>query len=338
MSNKRLIYIGNQLEKRGGNPTSIDALSPLFAQEGYEVICASAYHSKFFRFLHMLSVILKNSRSADWILIDTYSTQNFWYAYFSGKLANLFKTKYILLLHGGDLPQRLQSSPNKTKWLLENSHANIAPSVYLQKRFQKPGFPEIEYIPNSIILEDYEFRERKSIQPKLLWLRAFADIYDPMTAIKTLEILLEKYEQAELCMVGPDKDESYKKCLSYVEENALPVTFMGKLEKNRWHPLSQKYDIFLNTSTIDNTPVSVIEAMALGLPVVSTNVGGIPYLIGDRYQGILVPPGNPSAMARAVDELITHPEKARKLASSARQKVEEFDWNLVKNKWAEVLS
>lgn len=338
MKNKRLIYIGNQLKKWGGNPTSIDVLAPQLEKEDFEVICASAFRNKILRALHMLSVILKNSRSADWILIDTYSTQNFWYAYFCGKLAHLLKKKYVLLLHGGDLPKRLQTTPAKTRWLLKKSHVNIAPSVYLQKRLQEEGLSEIKYIPNSISLKNYEFRERKDVQPKLLWVRAFANIYDPMSAIKTLELLFEKYEQAELCMVGPEKDETFKKCQAYVEEKALPVSFPGKLDKSRWHQLSQEYDIFLNTSTVDNTPVSVIEAMALGLPVVSTNVGGIPYLITDGHHGVLVPPNDPAAMANAVEELLSHPEKTHDRAISAREKVEEFDWDIVKKQWVELLS
>ena len=175
-------------------------------------------------------------------------------------------------------------------------------------------------------------------QPKLLWVRAFAEIYDPMAALETLELLLENHENAELCMVGPEKDSSFKKCKTYAREKNLPVTFTGFLEKKEWLQLSENFDIFLNTTTIDNTPVSVIEAMALGLPVVSTNVGGIPYLIDDQAQGLLVPSRAPAAMAEAVKELITHPEKARKLAFSAREKVEEFDWNLVKKKWAKILS
>lgn len=338
MSKKQLIYIGNKLKERGGNPTSIDILAPLFQKEGYDVITASGFKNKAFRILHMLSVILKNSRSANWVLIDTYSTSNFWYAYSAGRLAHFLGLKYILLLHGGELPERLQRTPGKTHWLLKHACANIAPSAYLKDKFQAAGISGIKYIPNSINLKDYPFKERTGFQPKLLWVRAFAGIYDPMSAIQTLELLLERYQDAELCMVGPEKDDSFKKCRDYVGKKNLPVTFTGILDKREWHRLSESYCIFLNTSTIDNTPLSVIEAMALGLPVVSTAVGGIPVLLEDQRTGLLVPANNSPAMANAVEHLLSHPENAKQISVSARQQVEKFDWNSVKDLWAQVFS
>lgn len=338
MSKKQLIYIGNKLKARGGNPTSIDVLAPLLQKEGYDVVTASGIKNKALRILHMLSVILKNARSANWVLIDTYSTSNFWYAFSAGRLAHLLGLKYILLLHGGELPKRLQNTPGKTQWLLKNAYLNIAPSAYLKDKFLAAGISGIQYIPNSINLEDYPFKKRKGFQPKLLWVRAFAGIYDPMSAIQTLELLLERYEDAKLCMVGPEKDDSFKECWDYVSKKNLPVTFTGILTKSEWHSLSENYDIFLNTSTVDNTPVSVIEAMALGLPVVSTAVGGIPVLLEDQRTGLLVPANNSPAMANAVEYLLSHPENAKQISISARQEVEKFDWNSVKDLWTEVLS
>ena len=97
------------------------------------------------------------------------------------------------------------------------------------------------------------------------------------------------------------------------------------------------YDIFLNTTNFDNMPVSVIEAMALGLPLVSTNVGGMPFLIEDGVDGILVPPGDTKAMAGAIKDLLADPEKARKMAARARKKAEGFDWKVVAGQWKELL-
>lgn len=333
-----MIYVGNKLKERGGNPTSIDTLAPLFQQEGYEVVSASAIKNKFFRLMHMLGKILRHSYTADHLLIDTYSTANFWYAYSAGRLAKLLGLRYILLLHGGGLPKRLRSNPSTTTWLLKNSSCNIAPSAYLKDRFEEAGIPGIRFIPNTIPLKDYPFKERTDIQPKLLWVRAFAGIYDPMTAVKTLELLLEDHSKAELCMVGPVKDGSFKDCQDYVKEKDLPVTITGIMDKREWHRLAESYDIFINTSTIDNTPVSVIEAMALGLPVVSTSVGGIPDLLENQRTGLLVPPGDPAAMSKAIEDLLNHPENARQISFSALQEVKNFDWNSVRDLWAKVLS
>jgi glycosyltransferase involved in cell wall biosynthesis len=97
-------------------------------------------------------------------------------------------------------------------------------------------------------------------------------------------------------------------------------------------------DIFLNTTNIDNTPVSLIEAMAAGLCIVSTNVGGIPYLLEDGVDALLVPPGDPRAMANAIQRILTDPRLPQKLSSNARRKAEGFSWQVVYPMWENLIS
>ncbi|HER40299.1 MAG TPA: glycosyltransferase [Salinimicrobium catena] len=313
-------------------------MSPLLRNEGFQVKTASAKKYKLLRLLDMLWVVYRNRKSTDYVLIDTYSTQNFWFAYVTGLLCQKLQLKYIPILHGGELPKRLQRSPNPAKKLFGNAYMNVAPSLYLKTVFQQAGFLNVRYIPNSIHLEDYHYQERRLIRPRLMWVRAFAEIYDPLSAIKVLELLLPDHPETTLCMVGPKKDDSYDECLRYARSKGLPVKFTGKLSKKKWTELSRKYDIFLNTTTIDNTPVSVIEAMALGLPVISTNVGGLPFLISADIDGILVPPDDPQRMVEAVKNLLRDPQRSAERTRAARSKVEAFDWKRVKLLWQELLS
>jgi glycosyltransferase involved in cell wall biosynthesis len=96
-------------------------------------------------------------------------------------------------------------------------------------------------------------------------------------------------------------------------------------------------DIFLNTTNVDNTPISVLEAMACGLCVVSTNVGGIPYLLEHEHDALLVPPDDPAAVATAVRRLLTEPDLAEQLSRNARQKAEKFDWSIILPQWEALL-
>ncbi|MHA6279873.1 glycosyltransferase family 4 protein [Salinimicrobium sp. CAU 1759] len=285
----------------------------------------------------MLWLVYRNRKTADYVLIDTYSTQNFWYAYAVARLCQQLKIKYIPILHGGELPDRLARSPKASKKLFKKAFLNVAPSLYIKTIFQQAGFTNVRYIPNSINLEDYRFQERPVLRPKLFWVRAFAEIYNPLQAMKVLELLLPDYPNAELSMVGPAKDDSWKECIRYAKLHRLPVRFPGRLSKEEWTALAAYYDIFLNTTNIDNTPVSVIEAMALGLPVISTNVGGLPYLISADIDGILVPPNDPERMAAAVKNVLQDPERSLVRTRAARKKVEAFDWEVVKRSWREVL-
>ncbi|MBZ9729768.1 glycosyltransferase family 4 protein [Salegentibacter sp. JZCK2] len=334
---KNLLYIGNKLESRGGAPTSIDRLAPLFRQEGFEVKTSSSKKSQVLRLSEMLKAIIINKSWADLVLIDTYSTRNFWYAVLTAELCNQLKLDYILLLHGGDLPDRLKKNPQLSASLFKKAKLNIAPSRYLFEVFQKAGYINLKYIPNSIFLRNYPIKSRRALKPKLLWVRAFAEIYNPMLALKLLEALLKEYPEAELCMVGPEKDKSFEECVNYAKKNKLPVKFTGKLTKSEWIELSKDYDIFLNTTNVDNTPVSLIEAMALGLPVVSTNVGGIPYLLQHKKTGLLVPPDDSGTMLAALKHLLQHPDSAENLSQNARDQAEKYDWELVKQDWKNIL-
>ncbi len=286
----------------------------------------------------MLLSILWHYRKIDFVLIDTYSTQNFWYAYFSGLLCRTLKVNYIPILRGGNLPARIKKNPKESEELFTYSWLNIVPSSYLMDKCLEYGIKNLKFLPNSITIKNYNFKSRKKLTPTLLWVRAFANIYNPWLAITTLELLLKDYPEAQLSMVGPDKDGSLAACKSYAAAKSLPVTFTGKLKKQQWISLASTHDIFINTSNIDNTPVSVIEAMALGLPVISCNVGGIPFLIEAGKTGMLVERDHAAAMKSAVAQLLEDPALAVKIAINARQHAQTFDWEIIRHQWVAVLS
>lgn len=334
---KNLLYIGNKLAAHGKPPAAIDSLSVKLEQEGYCVITASSKQNKIFRMLDMALAIIQNRNRVSLVLIDTYSTQNFYYAVITGILCRFFKLAYIPILHGGNLPNRLKNSKNLSNTLFGKAITNVAPSYYMKQQFQEAGFHNITYIPNAIEIENYSFKHRESITPKLLWVRSFSEIYNPLLALEVLEILKKKGVDASLCMVGPDKDGSLEICKRKATELNLAVTFTGMLQKDEWIALSKNYDIFINTTNFDNMPVSVMEAMALGLSVISTNVGGLPFLIENEVDGFLLPPNNPEAFVKAIEYLCTNPLKAQGITKNARTKMEGFDWEKAKHSWIKLL-
>lgn len=333
---KQLLYIGNCLEKHGFTPTSADILPSLFRKESYSVKVASDKKNKGLRFLDMFCHVLQQAGKKNlFVLIDTYSTQNFLYAYSVGQICRILNLPYILILRGGNLEKRLQSKNNRT--LFSNAYKNVVPSLFLQSKFNK-YVTNLTYIPNSIPLQYYSFKTRKVFSPYLLWVRTFKEFYNPMLAIRVLEKLKIEYPNARLVMVGPEKDDSLAICKEYVADKKLPVRFTGKLTKAQWHKLAEEYDIFINTTTIDNTPISVIEAMALGLPVVSSEVGGIPFLIENGKDGLLFENKNCEACVAQVKYILEDPKKGQQLAQKAREKVSYFDWEVVKHAWHKILA
>ncbi|MFK5889308.1 MAG: glycosyltransferase family 4 protein [Flavobacteriaceae bacterium] len=332
-----ILYVGNDLTLKTGYNSTIAVLSKLL-MENFQVKVVSNKQNKFQRLLDMCLTVIKRRNKTDYILIDTFSTSNFYFALIVSQLARLFNIKYIPILHGGNLPYRLERS----KWLSNKiflySYANVAPSHYLKNAFQNKGFGVI-FIPNILTISDYSFKSRKSIKPNLLWVRAFNKTYNPVMAIEVLNLLREHYPEAKLCMIGPFKDASYQDVLDRIKkynlENGIEIT--GVLPRRKWLKKSAAYDVFINTTDFDNTPVSVMEAMALGLPIVSTNAGGLPFLIDDKNDGILVDKNDAKQMVKEIVKLLKNPLIAYKLAAEARKKAESFDWENVKQKWYRVI-
>ena len=336
MKDKKILYIGNNLTKKTKYNSTLMVLSSLLRQEGLSVTVSSDKTNKIVRLLDMGFSLLKNRKNTDYVLIDTFSTINFYYALIISQLSRFFKLKYIPILHGGNLPHRLGQNPFFSDLIFKNSYKNIAPSNYLKSAFEAKGYKTL-FIPNVVEIENYNFKLRESLAPKLFWVRAFKEIYNPTLAIKVLNVLKKEYPNAKLCMVGPFVDNSYDDCVKLVSELKLEnsVEFTGVLLKENWHKKSEEFDIFINTTNFDNTPVSVMEAMALGLPLVSTNVGGIPFLIDDKIDGLLVSKANAEEMTNAIIAILnnTYPN----LAIKAREKVTNFSWENNKEKWFQIL-
>ncbi|WP_027136895.1 glycosyltransferase family 4 protein [Gaetbulibacter saemankumensis] len=334
---KRLLYIGNQLNHKQSTVTSIDVLGPLLESEGYQLRYASPKIHKWLRLLDMLRAVYANRKWSDFVLIDTYSTLNFYYAFAVSQLCRMSQLKYIPILHGGDLPKRLKSHPKMCWAIFKPAYVNIAPSEYTASLFRTLGYTHIKCIPNSIRLAHYPFKQRSYEAIHLLWVRSFADIYNPLLAIDILKTLQDHGVKASLSMVGPDRDGTLQKARAHAKTLGVTVNFTGKLSKSDWIALSQTHNVFINTTNIDNMPVSVIEAMALGLVVISTNVGGLPYLISHQETGILVPPNRVQGFVEGIEQIQSHPERANEMIKKARAQVEQYDWNVVRKQWNSVL-
>lgn len=334
---KNLLYIGNKLSKHGNTATSIETLGAFLEAEGYKVYYASSKKNKILRMIHMVYKTFKRSKQVDYVLIDTYSTQNFWFAFIISQLCRVLKLKYIAKLHGGDLPNRLAKSPFFCDMIFKNAYKITAPSGYLMSAFEVKYSNNIIFIPNTIEIDNYPIVQKEYTVPKILWVRSFSSIYNPKMAIKVAANLKEKFPDVALCMIGPDKENLIDDCKKYAKELNVSVEFTGKLSKKKWIKRSQEFNVFINTTHFDNTPISVIEAMALGIPIVSTNVGGIPFLLNDSENALLVKDGDAQAMGKAIEKIMCDSKLRSTIITNGRALVEDFDWSIVKQKWIDIL-
>jgi glycosyltransferase involved in cell wall biosynthesis len=267
--------------------------------------------------------------------VEAYSGRAFLWAEIVCRLLGFLKKPYVVALHGGNLPAFAGRSPGRVKRLLQRAGAVTAPSQYLLSRMY-PYRADICLIPNPIELGHYPYRVRTKALPHLVWLRAFHGIYNPGLAPLVVRELCSSFPDITLTMVGPDKGDG---ALQATRDLIGRLGLHAKIEIIPGIPKSQvartlaQHDIFINTTNVDNTPVSVMEAMASGLCIVSTNVGGLPFLLEHEKNALLVRPRDPQEMAAAVRRILAEPGLAEMLSRNARSKAEEFDWPVVLPRW-----
>ncbi|MES2651676.1 MAG: glycosyltransferase family 4 protein [Bacteroidota bacterium] len=335
---RKIVYFGNKISGYRKAKSVMETLIPLFEQQ-YIINSYSSYQNKVLKMLDMIVNFFLKGLRAHVIIIDVYSTANFYFAVILSFLSHLFKVPYILFLHGGNLPNRYTRSEKLVDYIFKNSKSIVAPSNYLKSFFEDKGY-QITYIPNIINLELYQFKERKQISPKLLYIRGFGKIYNPLMAVKAIGILKEKFPSIELVMLGSDIDGTLEETNALIKELNLSqhIKILGKMSQENWIKLSYGYDIMVSTPTIDNTPVSVIEGMALGLIIVSTDVGGIAHLLKNMEDSILVASDAHEELASKIEFSLMNPEFSYSLQLNARKKIEEFTWEKTKDKWFQLLN
>ncbi len=328
----RILYIGNQLSGENSSPSLIDRLSPRLRNRGFELILASGDPRPWARALDMARTMAENMAKVDRVLIDTYSTLAFHYAWICGEWARAQGKPYYPILHGGDLESRMVRSPRICRRFFGRSRKNILVSDFLAPAMDSRGFA-YEIIPNGIDLEYFPFQLRRHAGPRLLWVRAFSSIYQPLMAVDLVRRLKPRLPDIMLRMVGPDKDGSLAHCREKVREWGLEhqVEFLGPMSQAEWAELSRDSDIFINTSRVDNMPVSLLESLALGLPMISLKTGGIPRMIRHGKEGWLV--ASLEDMARSVLFLMENPAIVSSLSQAGRMKAESFGWTAIEEKW-----
>jgi glycosyltransferase involved in cell wall biosynthesis len=272
--------------------------------------------------------------------VDVFSGKAFFWAEAVCKILAVAGKPYILTLHGGNLPTFARKWPRRVRRLLLSAKAVTTPSNYLLEKMAVFR-PDIQLLPNPLEVSAYQLRIRHRAQPALVWIRAFHRIYNPILAIKALELLTGEFANVRLVMVGPDKgDGSLQAVQRSLSRLGLldRVTIQPGVPREYISAWMNKGDIFLNTTQVDNTPVTVMEAMTCGLCVISTNVGGIPYLLQHERDALLVPPDDAHAMAHAVRQVLDSPDLCKWLSVNARRKAEQVDWSVLLPRWERLLT
>jgi glycosyltransferase involved in cell wall biosynthesis len=334
----KALFIGDFSASKVGNHSVIEDLSLRLSSAEVGVLTASNKVGKLSRVADMLTTAWLHRNKVDVAVVDVFSGRAFLWAELVGRILQK-KVPIIFVLHGGALPQFARRNPKRVEKLFGMAAKIVAPSRYLAEQLSD-YLDEYSLIPNPIDAQSYAFRLRDTPEPKLVWLRSFHHIYNPILAPRVVAKLSEQFPDTSLTMIGGDRGDGAleeTQRLAHRLGVADRITFTGAIPKHDVARYLAESDIFLNTTTVDNTPVSVIEALATGLCVVSTAVGGVPYLVEDGTTALLVPSDDDEAMAHAVARLLTQSDLAKSLSLNGRAVAESFDWSIALPAWKKLL-
>jgi glycosyltransferase involved in cell wall biosynthesis len=249
-------------------------------------------------------------------------------------LARRLRRRVVLHYHSGEAEDHLANWGRRVHPWLKLADEIVVPSIYLQNVFARHGY-RTRVIPNIVDTERFRFRERNPLRPALVSVRSLEPHYGVDAVIRAFVRVRRQYPEATLTVAGVGGQETALRRLAR-EVGEAGIRFVGRVEPHAMPALLDGGDVFANASVVDNQPVSILEAFASGLPVVSTGVGDIPELVRHGETGLVVPTQDPAALADAVARLLEQPEQARLFARRAHELVTRRGWPSVRSDWMRV--
>jgi L-malate glycosyltransferase len=237
----------------------------------------------------------------------------------------------VLNYRSGEAPDHLRRSA-VARWALARVDRNVVPSRFLVEVFEQFGISAV-IIPNIVDLERFRFRVRDPLRPRLVSTRNFDSLYNVGCTIRAFRFVQDVHPDASLTLVGGGPQEPQLRAL--VRELRLDnVTFVGRVPPDEIARYYAANDIYIQSPDIDNMPTSVLEAYACGLPVVSTEAGGVPAILTSGEHGLLAPLNDQKALAAHVLQLLADSALAQRLAQAGRAACDACTWTRVRDAWA----
>lgn len=243
----------------------------------------------------------------------------------------------IINYRGGNADRFFSSAPGHVLATLAKADARVTPSGFLQRVFAKHGL-DATIVPNIVDLSRFRFVQRPPFgdAPHLIVTRNLEPIYDIPTAIRAFAIVRRRFPGARLTVAGSGPELDRLRALAGELGLEDCVNFCGRLDNAEIPALYASADCLLNPSTVDNMPISILESFASGVPVVSTDAGGIPDLVDNGVSGLLVPVGDADAMANGVLRVLGDQSLSAALRAAALEAATAYAWPTVREQWLQV--
>ena len=282
-------------------------------------------------------LLIRELRRADVVHVFSASYSSFLLAPLPAiAIARLFRKPVLLNYHSGEAEDHLRRSLIARTVLRRHVNINVVPSPFLKDVFQRFGV-HAAVIVNTVDRRDFAYRPRDLDRRPLTILstRNFEPVYNVACTLRAFAAVQARFPDATLTVVGTGSQQQALEQLT-ADLGLHGVRFVGSVAPQEIPSYCAIADLYVQTPAVDNMPLSVLEAFASGLPVVSTAVGGVPSVLTDRVHGLLAPADDAAAIAARITELIERPDYAKQLAAAAYEECGRYDWHRVRGLWLDI--
>ncbi len=243
-------------------------------------------------------------------------------ALFFGKLGR----RRVVITYSGGMARSFV--PHAWRWLLpllRRVDGVATSSAFGQEILQRYGL-RASVIPNLLALETYPLLARTSWPPLVLWLDELEPRANPQMALHALALLRQSVPEVRLLLAGSGSLAEEVVALARALGVAEIVAYRPALSERQRQDAIREASVVWRTASEDGLPQLLLEAAASGTAIVATAVGGVPELLDDGVDGLLVLPEDAAALAQATARVLSRPFLAESLATNARISAERFTW------------
>jgi len=322
-----VLLICNYKPKVGGISGQVDILQKMLQTDGHT---AEVFSTKAPLLRRMLLPFKLKSTGKDFDVFHIHCCSNWGFlpAVVGVSVGRRLGKRIVLTYHGGGGEKFFDRHPKLVRHFLTRTDANIVLSGFLAQVFEKHGLPFVT-IPNILELDDSRFRQREMLQPNYICTRAHEPLYNIPCILRAFRKVQSIRPEATLTLVGGGSE--HENLVQMAEELGLQnVTFTGRVANEDIYTYLDRADIMLSAPTVDNMPVSVLEAMNAGLLVISSKVGGVPYMVKNNNTGLLFDSDDSDALAGKMLWAIDNQTVARAIALQGHKAVSRYRWENIK--------
>lgn len=330
---KKILLIANYRPGTGGISVQVEILQKQLLAEGVPAAIFNTKGSILFRLLSFIRLI-KTGQRYDVFHIHGCSYLGFYPVVLGILVGKILNKRLIVTYHGGDGAEFFRKYPRFVRFFLSRTHTNIVLSDFLGVVFRQHNIPYL-IIPNILEVKDNQFIHRDKISPHYISVRSLIEIYNVRLIIDAFERVLTVYPEATLTIIGdgssrPSLEELVK------DKKIKNISFVGWVTNNQIYEHLKKADIFVSASFVDNQPVSILEAFNAGVLVISSRVGGVPYLVDENHNGYLFESNNLEELTTKMILAVENQQESLSMIAAANKSLEMYKWENIKPKILEL--